>query len=690
MKTLRSEPLVWALLCAGVGIAYAQTLGFEFVNVDDSTYISKNRWVRVGLSIDGILWLFGYAYAGNWMPVTWISYMLDCSVFGVIPGALHGVDVFLHGAASYLLFSALLRLSSAAGSAKTSTRGVDPFWPSAVVAALFALHPAHVESVAWIAERKGVLSGFFWMLTLLAYAAHANRPSWRRIAVVCAAFALGLMSKSIVVTLPCVLLLLDIWPLQRLKIAGIGQAGDCARLRLSLRSLVVEKLPLFALAALAAGITYAVNFNGSVQVDTIAQFQDVSPSDRSGGNFAGLPLAYARYLELIAWPTNLAFLYPHLPPESLSFTGPALMASILLALLSAAAILLRRSHPYLLIGWLWFLGTLVPVIRWLPPGEEPDRYTYLPSIGIFIALSFGAASLWPKNRQAARAFGAATCALLLACTFLSHRQARHWRNSMALWTRSVSATENNAVAYDQLGLAYVVARNFEEAIPYHRRAVALRSESVGKRHNLGNALMGAGRLNEARIEFQTAITIDAKASTPHYGLANILYTQGDFEGALDHFESFAELATERNAFYVARLLYAETLRAFLRAPDVEFSAAIARSQRARALRPGWTSNRKDRVWALATDPRAEQAEGEAPVAITEEGPTTFSLAADSQPNRLAARGAALAAAHRFDEAVAIAKHARRLARKVGDAPHAHALEERIARYRAHERYVEKP
>ncbi len=332
----------------------------------------------------------------------------------------------------------------------------------------------------------------------------------------------------------------------------------------------------------------------------------------------------------------------------------------------------------------------MPVIRWLPPGEEPDRYTYLPSVGIFIALAFGAASLWPRNRHAARAFGATTCDLLVACVLMSHRQARTWRNSTALWTQSVSATENNAVAYDQLGLAYVATQHFEEAIPYHRQAVTLRGDSVGKRHNLGNALMAAGRLNEARIEFQYAIQIDATASTPHYGLANVLYTQGDIEGALDHFESFSELAKERNAFYVGRILYAETLRAFRRTPEFEFHRAIARYQRARELRPGWKSNLTDLVWALATDPRADQTDAETAVAITEEEVAIFSLSADSQARRLDARGAALAAADRFDEAVAITEHAKALARMVGDASHAHELEERIARYRARERYVEQP
>lgn len=676
MKALRAEPLIWTLLCVGVGVVYAQTLGFEFVSADDSTYIEANPNVRGGLSLDNVWWALSNAHFSNWIPLTLISFMVDCSLFGVDPGPIHGVNAALHAAASCLLFSALLRLARAErpGTVGEATR-TDPFWPSAVVAALFAFHPAHVESVAWVAERKDVLSGFFWMLTLLAYAAYVSRPQRApaHYALVLAAFILGLLSKPMVVTLPFVLLLLDVWPLRRIDLDALETS--------TARRLLVEKLPLLALSAAAAAIAFSVQqHSGALQ-----NLEAISLSER----MANVPISYVRYLWLLLWPTDLGFLYPRLSAAQISVL-PVAAASILLAALTVATIALRRVAPYLLVGWLWFVGVLVPVIGWVQVGEQSlaDRYTYLPSIGLFIGLSFCAATLWPRGRLPRSLLGAASLSVLIMCIAAAREQASTWRNSISLWSRAVAVTRDNATAHDQLGVAYFKKGKTDEALTHHQRAVELRPGSTRNRSNLGNVLLAMGRFPAAQAEFQRVLDVSPDSPVALYGMATCLHRLGDFAGTLDHYESLLVSVPTLIEREPIRRVYATALRAYRRSPGNHFDAAVERYRRALLLDPDWDSVATEMVWALATDPRATRANAEQALAITERESGPFSSSNPTNP-MLRARGAALAAAGRFEEAVATMERALDRARAMENDEEIREFQALMTGYRSRKRYVEK-
>ena len=344
-----SDLWIYALLAVGIFAAYGPVLRFGFVNYDDPVYIANNPYVSGGIAWSGIVWAFTHSFAGNWFPLTWISHMLDCQFFGLDATGHHFTNLALHTAVTLLLFAVLRRTTQAR-------------WPSAFVAGLFALHPLHVESVAWIAERKDVLSAFFWMLTLWAYARYVARPTRGRYLWTLAIFALGLMAKPMAVTLPLVLILLDYWPFAR------GWK-------------LLEKLPFLALSAAVCAITYAAH----AQAKAIVSFDAIPLAMR----IENALVSYAAYIAKMFWPSGLAIFYPY-PASSLA--GPAVLAAIALAAVTAAAIWAARQRPYLIVGWLWYLVTLVPVIGLIQAGQQvrADRYMYIPMIGLSIMLAWAA------------------------------------------------------------------------------------------------------------------------------------------------------------------------------------------------------------------------------------------------------------------------------------------------------------
>jgi tetratricopeptide (TPR) repeat protein len=487
----RADLWICLLLLAAIFGVYAQSRQFAFVNYDDPDYVTNNPHVRQGITADGALWALTSTEAANWFPVTRLSHMLDVQLFGMDAGWHHLVSVLIHAAASLLLFLFLARATGARA-------------PSAFVAFVFALHPLHVESVAWVAERKDVLCALFWFLASWAYVRGMR-------ALVIVAFVLGLMSKPMIVTLPLTLLLLDVWPLKR-----------------GLR--VREKLPLFALAAAGAVVTIVVQKAGGA-VNPAALF--------------GLGNALVSYLVYVAktfWPAGLAVFYPY--PEQLALWRVALAVAALAAI-SWQAIRLRGVRPYLAVGWFWFLATLLPVIGIVRAGEQAraDRYMYVPMVGLAVMIGWGGADLlrrWPRLR-AALAIGA--CA---ACAGAAWAQAGYWRNSETLFAHALEVTTDNYIAEHNLG-TYLTDQpgRLPEAVAHLERAVQLRPESGQAHSDLGIALAGTtGRLEDAIAEFRTAMRLRPDSEVPHINMANALAQAGRLKEAEAEYETALRMQPE--------------------------------------------------------------------------------------------------------------------------------------------------
>ncbi len=450
----RQSLLVTLAICLGllvaVAIVFAQALRFDFVNFDDKAYLYQNDYVRKGLSWQGFAWAFGSFYQFNWHPLTWLSHMADYQAYPVWPGGHHLTSVLLHAATVLLLFTVLLRM--------TGER-----WPSAGVAALFAIHPLHVESVAWVAERKDVLSGFFFVLTIAAYASYVRRQSRIRYALVVLCLALGLLAKPMLVTLPFVLLLLDYWPLRRFgNDSPAPSAAEIVPYTVSFRQAVVEKVPFLILAAASCIVTWLAQ-RGAIKPLDHFPFMD---------RVANAISSYGGYLLQSIWPTGLAAQYPYDSNQPIWKVATSLG---LIAAISVAAIVWRRRFPYLLVGWLWFLGMLVPVIGLVQVGDQSraDRYMYLPLIGPALALAWGIAD-FARTSARRRLCGAASAVALAALTVAAWRQADFWHDSEALWTRALSCTSGNWMALNNLGTLCMNTNRTDQAVVYFEAALEVR------------------------------------------------------------------------------------------------------------------------------------------------------------------------------------------------------------------------
>ena len=453
--------------------AYAGTWRNGFVSWDDPSYVSENAHVLGGLTWRGLVWAFTNVQGANWHPVTWLSHMLDVQLFGPDPGMHHAVALLLHILNTILLFGVLQRMTGAVGR-------------SAFVAALFAVHPLHVESVAWAAERKDVLSTLFWMLTMTAYVAYVERPQPKRYLLVLGVFALGLMSKPMVVTLPFVLLLLDLWPLARHE-------------RTHWNALVREKIPLIVLALVLSAVTFfAQQRAGAVQ-----QLAGVPV----GLRIANALVSYFRYIGKAVWPSGLAALYPF--PQSLN-PWELVGAVSALSATSILAIGARERRPYVTVGWLWYLGTLVPVIGFVQVGYQAmaDRYTYIPLIGLFIVVVWGANELSAALPARRVILAAAASATLLASIALTHAQVQVWHDGVSLWQHTVAVTRNNFIAQTNLGYELAQRGRFDEAAAEYRGALQISPDYILARQDLAIALASQGKYDEAIDAYQTALRIE--------------------------------------------------------------------------------------------------------------------------------------------------------------------------------------
>jgi tetratricopeptide (TPR) repeat protein len=504
------------LLVLLTGAAFLPVKDADFIGYDDVEYVVSNPHVLRGLDLAGLRWALTSLDAGNWHPLTWASHMLDVSLFGLNPGAHHLTNLALHTLAAALLLLALSGLTGAP-------------WPSFFVAALFAIHPLHVESVAWVAERKDVLSGLFAMLTLLLYLRYLRQPGRSRYLAVLGAFALGLMAKPMLVTLPFALLLLDWWPLNR-----FGRGGEAASpTRVGWR-LFFEKVPLLALAAVSSVLTYIAQQRGGAMTDT-----DFFPLAARVDNAL---VSYVKYVGKMLWPRDLIYFYPH--PLGTLPRGQVALCLLLLAAITAVAVAGRRRRPWLLTGWLWFAGTLVPVIGIVQVGRQAmaDRYSYLPLIGLFAALTWEARSrVRHASPRAAGALAGGAAALLALLAGLTFVQAGYWQDTQRLSNHLLAIDPRNYVAYNLQGMDRLLRHEPAQAAPLLRTALALSPDYHEARYNLGLALAQLGQTDEALLQFGLVVRARPRDAEALYNLGLQFVRTGRLAEALDVFSRAAAL-----------------------------------------------------------------------------------------------------------------------------------------------------
>ena len=462
---------------------------FDFVTYDDPDYVTANPHVQAGLTFAGAAWAFTTGFAGNWFPLTWLSHMLDCQLFGLDSGWHHFTNVLLHALSAVLLFAALKKMT-------------DARWKSALVALLFAIHPLRAESVAWVAERKDVLSGLFWMLTLLSYAAYAARGGRVRYLLTLALFCLGLMSKPMLVTLPVVLLLLDRWPLAR----GLK---------------VLEKIPFFLAALAVSVVTFLVHQKAAVVS------LDLLPLDARIENAI---LSYALYLRDMIWPVDLAVFYPF----RRTLLVPAVIAGAILLVLTVLAVRAFPRRPYLTVGWLWYGIALLPVIGLIQVGAQSraDRYTYLPAIGIAIAAVWGGADLlerWPRPRLAVAG------TIVAACIVLTAIQVSYWRDSVTLYRHAIAVDPDNYLAHFNLASVEEERGERPEAIADLREAVRVRPKFATAHAELGQLLARVGQPQDALQELQKAAELNPNSADTHFRMGSVLGALGRNDAAAAEF-----------------------------------------------------------------------------------------------------------------------------------------------------------
>lgn len=544
---IRNRTAVFLLILA-VGAVFWQLPGNDFINFDDPRYVTENRQVQSGLTPDSVAWALTATEASNWHPLTWLSHMADVELFGLNPAGHHLSSLLFHTAAAVFLYLALSKM--------TGRR-----LRSLAVALLFGVHPLHVESVAWVAERKDVLSGLFFMLTLHLYARYVQQPSPFRYLACLIVYALGLTAKPMLVTLPFLLLLLDVWPLNRAtrSFSGAGRIEHPGRL-------LLEKAPFFLLSAVSCTITFLVQKKGGA----VAPLEFVPLADR----IANAIHSYGAYLARMIWPSNLAVFYPYNRIEPLSAVSIA--AALLAVTIGAAA--LRRRHPYLLVGWLWYLGMLVPVIGLVQVGNQAmaDRYTYLPLIGPFVMMVWGGSELGKRLGLGWKKLAVSGSVVLAALMLVGWFQVRYWKNSIRLFTHAVAVTGPNAVAHSALGSAYGDAGNAQQAVLHFRKALELSPGNPFYHYGLGLALsqtadpagaakhlqtalgiledrkdrqkvlvaLGSaaaqlGRTAEAEADFRKALAIDPADARAHIGLGDLLAGQQKQAEAIVHYEAAA-------------------------------------------------------------------------------------------------------------------------------------------------------
>ena len=519
---LRLDVLVCLLLILATLTVYWQAKSHEFVNFDDDKYVTENYHLHQGLTRESVIWAFTTTEVSNWHPLTWLSHMLDCQLYGLNPKGHHLTNVFFHLANTLLLFLILKWMTGT-------------LWRSGFVAALFALHPVHVESVAWVAERKDVLSTLFWMLTLWAYLGYVKRPGVKRYLLILVPFALGLMAKSMLVTLPFVMLLLDCWPLERLKgeqsrsshSATSQPSTNAKKPKTYVFRLLVEKIPLFALAATSSVVTFIVQRSGGA-LGTLETFPFTT-------RIANSLVSYVSYIAKMIWPQNLAVFYPH-PGQNLPMWHAA-AAGLLLVIISTWVIRAGRRQPYLPVGWFWYVGTLVPVIGLVQVGAQAmaDRYTYVPLIGLFIMVAWGVPHALRNYRYAQSSLAFAATSLLVGLMVCTWLQIKYWENGITLFEHTLQVTSNNSQIHNNLGNVLTKKGRLQEAILHYTKALEINPNYAAAHSNLGVALADQGRFGEAIKHYSAALLLNPNSPETLNNLGVARYNQGDVPGAIENY-----------------------------------------------------------------------------------------------------------------------------------------------------------
>jgi tetratricopeptide (TPR) repeat protein len=504
--------LICFFLVLTILLAFWQVRHNQFINLDDNLYVTDNPHVKKGLSLRGVVWAFKTIYAGHWHPVTWLSHMLDYDLYELNPGGHHITNLLFHVANTVLLFLLFQRMTGAA-------------LRSGFVAALFALHPLHAESVAWVAERKDVLCAFFWILAMYAYVRYVERPGLNRYLLVALCFVSALMSKPMAVTLPFVLLLLDYWPLGRIN-PSVSKSTYTGHQNIPIFHLVLEKMPLFFLTAAMSLFTLIAHSKGG----TVASFERL-PLDIRIGNAL---LSYVKYIAKMIWPARLAVLYPY--PMTLPLWEVA-GATLVLAIIASLVILARRRYPYCLVGWLWYLGSFVPVIGLVQAGTQAmaDRFTYIPLIGLFVIVTWGVPDIlrgWRYRGVALLACGGLVLSILVVTTI---SQVKHWKNSITLFHHTLNITVNNSIIHNNLGVTLVRQGKDEEAAFHYRKALEIKPLYADAHHNLGALLTRQGKDEEAMAHFLQTLRIKPDMAETHNDLGVLLNKQGKSQEAIAHF-----------------------------------------------------------------------------------------------------------------------------------------------------------
>jgi Flp pilus assembly protein TadD len=708
---------ICAVLAAITWLIFGQTLAHDFVNYDDEVYVYDNAKVAAGLSPQNILWAFTHTVCANWHPLTVISHMLDCQLYGLKPAGHHFTNVLLHTIAVILLFLVLRQMTGG-------------LWRSASVAALFAIHPLHVESVAWISERKDVLSAVFFMLMLGTYTRYIRALSLTSYLFVLLFFAFGLMSKPILVTAPFVLLLLDYWPLKRFVSETPGKLGHRNRTesRANIRRIFLEKIPLLFLSFASCAAT------------VLAQRHFIDPIDRLSfaerlGNAA---VAIIVYLRQLVWPSGLSVFYPH-PRHGLSAVQVSMAALSLLAV-SAAAFIYRRKHPYFPTGWFWFLGMLVPVSGIVQVGTQAhaDRYTYLPQIGLYILVTWFIADIVSSWRHQRVLLSTAMVSSIVILIWPAWKQTSYWRDSRALWTHALAVNPENDTAHNGLCNLALRQNRFEEAVFHARKALQVRPDSADAHSNLGLALLGTGQKAEALIEFRKIIETSPTRPRVHYNLATLLLDSGRIDEAIAEFQKELQIQPEfvdaqnnlgialerKGAPDDAVTCFQKAIELDPRRPKAHYNLAtvflrqgqfdqaiahlekelqinpasaeahndlgIAWSQKGRIdeaigewqktleLQPHNLSAYCNLVWVFATFPDDAIRSGAKAVAL---GERALELSAKNDPRIYRLLAAAYAENRQFDKAIETARHGSDLATKQGNYAVANVLESNIDLYR---------
>jgi tetratricopeptide (TPR) repeat protein len=658
-----ARPRTICLLLALVTVlVYSPVRHAAFVVFDDPDYVA-NSHVQAGLTWAGVRWAFTTWQASNWHPLTWLSHMADASLFGPNPGAQHLVNVLFHTANALLLFLLLFRTTG-------------KLWPAAAAAALFAWHPLHVESVAWVSERKDVLSTFFGLLALMAYSkspkSKVQGPQsriWHAWAL--GLFALGLMAKPMLVTLPFVMLLWDIWPLERWRPFATATNGSKNRAAehatRNTRLLLLEKTPFLLLTLGSCIITFVAQ--RSVAVMSLEQRP-------LGLRLANALVSYVEYLAKMIWPARLAVIYP-LPNEIPGWQIAG--AAVILAAISLGAWVARKNSPYLLVGWLWFLGTLTPVIGLVQVGGQAlaDRYTYIPSIGIFIALAYGAAELAARFRISRIVMAAVATVALAGTLFATERQIGFWQNSETLFRHALALTKNNAVAHLNLGVALEQDNRQAEALLEYRQAIAADPHRFQPHNDLANLLAAMGAREEALKEYQEALRLNPNAALGHVNFGTLLADMGRFDEAMREYSEAARLAPEdpRPHYQMGK--------ACLR--HGQSAEAVKHFREALRLNPDDFQTLTWLARVLASDENAAVRNGAEAVPLAQHA---NDLTGGEQPFVLDALAMAYAEAGRFKEAQEAAQKAIELATAAREQKTTAEMQQRLRLYQAGQAYRE--